>query len=148
MQIAYFENSLVEHLGDDAGKLFSDIGLSNSNYRQVEHAGKLVTFIEITGDFDVSRCTRVVDAEEANAIIAASYVPTYSVANEAIFNASLNAKVADGSLNLDEFDESQSTSGQYHWLKLRGVKGIGVSQPPALFEETGEITGETYQEVR
>lgn len=131
MNIAYFEKSLVEHLGEDARKNFALIGLSNTNIRQFDG----YSFIEITGEFDSSKCTAVLTVEQANAKITELFIPEYFISNEAIFNASLNAKIADGTVNLDVLDEQRSQSSQYHWLQLQGVKGVGVTQPPAPFVE-------------
>ena len=131
MNIAYFEKSLMEHLGEDARKNFALIGLSNTNIRQFGG----YSFIEITGEFDSSKCTAVLTAEQANAKITELFVPEHYISNDTIFQASLNAKIADGTVNLDALDESLAISDQYRWLQQQNVRGIGTTQPPAPFAE-------------
>ena len=136
MKIAYFEKSLLEHLGDAARGSFEVLGLSNTEIRQMQDPqGNTVSFIGIMDEetFDSSKCTKVMTVEEANAKITQLYVPEYFVKSEAIFNASLTAKIADGSVELVTLDESVTMSDQYKWFHDHGVKGIGVSVPPAPF---------------
>lgn len=138
MKVAYFEKELIEHLGEAARGDFRILGLSNQELRQVSKAdGSMASFIAIEDEevFDEAKCTRVMTVAEANDKITQLFVPEYRVGNEAIFNASLSAKLAQGVIDLEQLDETRSASSQYHWLQLQGVRGIGVSQPPKPFGE-------------
>jgi hypothetical protein len=150
MNIAYFNDSLLSHLGENARKSFELVGLSNSNFVQIQTDDGTKTFIEIVNSevFDTKTCTAVYTVEEANAKITELFKPTYSVSSETIFNVSLNGKISSGAIDIDQLDESVSYSDQLKWFHDQGVKGISVSQPPALFKETENITGETYMEVQ
>lgn len=135
MSIAYFNGNLSDYLGADARQAFSRIGLSDSDFRQITADGTLHSFIRIVGDFDVTRCSEVLTASEANARMLELFEPEYFITNETIFSASLNSKIASGEMDLDLLDESMSQSQQYAWFKSLGVKGIGQSKPPAEFTE-------------
>ena len=138
MKIAYFEKSLLEHLGDAARGSFEVLGLSNTEIRQMQDPqGNTVSFIGIMDEetFDSSKCTQVMTVAEANAKIAELFTPEYFISNETIFNASLNAKIASGGIDIDTLDESGTMSDQYKWFHDHGVKGIKATLSPAPFTE-------------
>ena len=137
MKIAYFEKNLLTHLGNAARSNFEILGLSNTEIRQVRTSAGMASFIRVVNDeiFDPSKCTKVMTAGEANAKIAELFTPEYFISNETIFNASLNAKIASGGIDIDTLNESGTMSDQYKWFHDHGVKGIKATVSPAPFTE-------------
>ena len=134
--IAYFENDLIKHLGEGVRNGFLQLGLSNDEIIQAENeAGKLVSFIKITGDFDEEKCTEVLTEAAANEKLRALYKPSFVITNPNVMQATMTAKISDGSLNIAEMQADWSDGEENEWLYNNGVSGITKIIPDRFFAE-------------
>ena len=132
--IAYFQNSLVVHLGQGAASgSFAPLGLSDREIIQIETAQGLESFIKVVGAFDESRCSQVMTEAEANALISQRFLPRHEVVNETLMGVSLNQKMGAGTVELDQMDPLWGQEEQNQWLYEHGVLGIRKTQP-SFFE--------------
>ena len=133
--IAYFNKSLTEHLGKTkASGSFSQIGLSDYDIIQINTNNGLESFIKVIGDFDKSLCAEIITETEANKRIQEYFIPQYEIINEVLMSISLNQKISDGNINLQDIQLDWSLNQQNQFLYDNGVLGISKSQP-RLFEE-------------
>lgn len=133
--IAYFNKSLIEHLGKTkASGSFSQIGLSDYDIIQINTNNGLESFIKVLGDFDKSLCAEIITEKEANKRIQEHFIPQYEIVNEALMSISLNQKISDGNINLQDIQLGWSLNQQNQFLYDNGILGISKSQP-RLFEE-------------
>lgn len=135
MSVAYFEKSLLEHLGEQARGSFIPLGLSNDDIIQTDNNGNLVSFIKIIGDFDKTKCTEVITETEANTRLKALYKPTYEITNPNVMSATMTALISNGTINVAEMKPEWTDQQENEWLYNKGVSGITKNMPDRFFVE-------------
>lgn len=140
MKYLLFKKNLLQVMGENARKDFLEFGLDIKPMYQFPQGEEVYTIAKIVDEnramgYMVHPDCEVLSLMEANAKIDELYVPRYFVKNEVLMGASLNQKVLDGTISLDEMSPDWSEEQELEWLYNNGVSGIKKSLKPLYFNE-------------
>lgn len=128
--IAFFNGSLVSFLGESIRtcKSNEDLGLSEDDTRFISDSkGNSKGFMRIVGNFDATKCSKVMSVQEANAKMLEiigdnrySYVET----NATVVNTLLTKALNDGTIKASELLNTWTPNQLNEFLFNKGIAGI------------------------
>ena len=135
-----FNKNLLQIMGEHARKSFADQGLHIQPKYQYKIGNQVITIAKIIDETKAAKyinhpdCTLLTLAE-ANAKIDEYHSYTYSVSNEALYNADISKKINDGTLDTSKISAKWSKQQELKYLHSQGVLGIKKSNPIDYFSE-------------
>lgn len=138
--ILKFNGQLIDIIGEDARATNWEAvtGLSATDIRQ-QMDDEHFTLIKVVDEEKSNKYINHPDVEtltvaEANAVLD-TISDKYKIYNENLMAANLNAKIATGTINVDDMLPDWTDQQEAEFLYNKGISGIKKMPRPAYFEE-------------
>lgn len=137
--ILKFNGQLLDIMGEDARATNWEAvtGLSATDIRQQMEDDEHFTLIKVVDEEKASKYMHhekvdVLTVAEANAVID-SFSEKYKIYNENLMAANLNAKIAAGTIDVDDMLPDWTDQQEAEFLYNKGISGIKKMPRPAHF---------------